>query len=75
MDIGAEALTGTLARDAIPRRYDLDPSHPLYGKRALTCVPAGTGDIVISDAGVLEPAQAQAIEPEEPGTIERPGPT
>jgi hypothetical protein len=45
---------------AVPARYDLKPSHPLYGKRALRSVPSGCGDIVVSPQGVLEGPSAVA---------------
>ena len=52
-DLTSVKLEGTAARDATPKRTDLDPSHPLYRKRALRNVPAGSGDIVVTDTGVI----------------------
>jgi len=54
LEAGAVELSAQSARDAAPPRYDLDPTHPLYGKRALRVVPSGSIDIVVNDLGVLE---------------------
>lgn len=48
-----------------PIRDDLPRDHPLYGTRALRCVPSGMTDMVIAADGTLLPA----IEPEEPKPI------
>lgn len=63
LEDGAELLSGTAARDTVQPRDDLDPDHPLYGQRALRSVPAGHGDIVVSDLGELEPAIIISVEP------------
>ncbi len=62
-ELGAEELAGTDARDAVPPRTDLPPGHPLYGQRALRSVPAGSGDIIVSNKGDIEPVGAAVAEP------------
>ena len=47
-------------------RTDLPRGHPLYGTRALRCVPSGWGDVVIGDGGKPEPAIKPIEDPEKP---------
>jgi len=48
-------------------RDDLSPKHPLYGSRAVRCVPCGMPDCTIVD-GRLVPIEAKPVE--EPKPIE-----
>ncbi len=51
LDLAAEELTGTAARDAVPPRTE---KGALEGLRALWLVPAGDLDIVVSETGEFE---------------------
>ena len=45
----------TMLPTDVPVRDDLPPDHPLYGRRALRCVPAGWPDCTVDDEGRLVP--------------------
>jgi hypothetical protein len=47
-----------MAADVAPRT-DLPRDHPLYGSRALRCVPSGWGDVVVGADS--RPADAVAV--------------
>jgi hypothetical protein len=66
MDAKEQAIAD--ARALCEERFDLPRDHPLYGKRALRVVPAGSGDIIATDKGI-EPAAtaASAAPPDEEG--------
>lgn len=46
-------------------RTDLPKGHPLYGRRVLAVVPAGSSDIEATDEGLKPTTSAAVVAPEE----------
>jgi len=59
----------TARADDVAVRDDLPPGHPLYGSRAVRCVPCGMGDCVIVE-GKLVPVDLKTGLPIEEKPIE-----
>lgn len=60
-----ESFTGDLVEDwevLFPQRFDLPEDHPLYGKRLLPVVPAGTSDLEVNNNGEVVSAVVQIEE-------------
>ena len=55
VEISAEYMTGNAAREAVPCRDDLDPTHPYRDFRFLKAGVAGSCDHVVGENGAIYP--------------------
>ena len=58
------AAKAVACADDVAVRDDLPPNHPLYGSRAVRCVPCGMPDCTIVDGRLVPIEAAKPVEPE-----------